>query len=116
MLNVDFHTLYQNLIKQYFKKSWRGPCLSSGQRERVDVNAKDNYGFTALHYASQSGLKKCVEYLLAHGADPCVENKKGLVPSDLARLKGYHEIASFLESKMAVEENSGRLKSKKLPS
>jgi ankyrin repeat protein len=33
------------------------------------VNARDESGCTALHYAAQSGLKRCVEYLLAHGAD-----------------------------------------------
>lgn len=26
--------------------SWRGPCLANGQRERVDVNAKDGTGST----------------------------------------------------------------------
>lgn len=80
--------------------SWRGPCLPSGQRERIDVNARDDAGCTALHYAAQSGLKRCVEYLLAHGADPCAENKSGLTPCDLAICKNQHEVALLLESRM----------------
>jgi len=89
--------------------SWRGPCLPNGQRERMDVNAKDDNGYTALHYASQSGLMKCVEYLLAHGADPCAGNKSGLTPCDLARLKGHNEIATFLESKIILGEMPGKI-------
>lgn len=75
----------------------------------MDVNAKDDNGFTALHYASQSGLMKCVEYLLAHGADPLTENKSGLTPCDMARLKGHHDIATFLESKMVPGETPGKI-------
>ena len=82
--------------------SWRGPCLPNGQRERIDVNARDESGSTALHYAAQSGLKRCVEYLLAHGADPYAENKSALTPFDLARCKNHHEVALLLESRMVA--------------
>ena len=87
--------------------SWRGPCLPSGQRERIDVNARDDSGSTALHYAAQSGLKRCVEYLLAHGADPYAENKSGLTPFDLARVKNHHEVALLLESRMVASATPG---------
>ena len=57
-----------------------------------------------------SGLKRCVEYLLAHGADPCAENKSGLTPCDLAAVKNHHEVALLLESRMVSsvtpEENA----------
>jgi ankyrin repeat/IBR domain-containing protein 1 len=56
--------------------SWRGPVRpSTGERERVEVNARDDFGYTALHYGAQSGLRKCIEYLLAHGADPFAETR-----------------------------------------
>lgn len=80
--------------------SWRGPFLSTGERERMDVNARDNAGNTALHYAAQSGLGKCVEYLVAHGSDLFIENKEGLTACDLAMRENDHRIAQFLESKM----------------
>jgi ankyrin repeat protein len=37
---------------------------------------------------------------LAHGADPCAENKSGLTPCDLAAVKNHHEVALLLESRM----------------
>ena len=80
--------------------SWRGPIMANGERERVDVSKQDDFGYTALHYASKSGLRKCVEYLVAHGADLFVENNEGLTPCDLAMKENHHQIALFLESKM----------------
>ncbi len=91
----------------------RGPCLPTGQRERVDVNAKDDTGCTALHYAALSGLKKCVEYLLAHGADPYCENKSGLTPCDLAMRENHHDIALLLESKMVFTGTPDELSSRR---
>jgi ankyrin repeat protein len=46
--------------------SWRGPIVVRAnapagaavtERERVEVNAQDVYGQTALHYAALSGLR-----------------------------------------------------------
>ena len=74
--------------------SWRGPLKCEGpaggageeqhghggrRRARMEVCARDDFGFTALHYAAQSGLAKCIEYLLAHGANAFAETR------DLAR-------------------------------
>ena len=75
--------------------------MPNGQRERVDINAQDAAGYTALHYASQSGLKRCVEYLVAHGANLFVETlHERLTACDLAMRENQHDIALFLESKM----------------
>ena len=76
--------------------------MPNGQRERVDINAQDAAGFTALHYAAQSGLKRCVEYLIAHGANVFLETlHERLTACDLAMRENHLEIALFLESKMA---------------
>ena len=75
--------------------------MPNGQRERIDINAQDAAGFTALHYASQSGLKRCVEYLIAHGANVFLETlHERLTACDLAMRESHHDIAIFLESKM----------------
>ena len=84
--------------------SWRGPLKLEGvpgaagggsavppggeeqrggrRRTRVEVGARDDFGFTALHYAAQSGLAKCIEYLLAHGANAFAETREGTRRTD----------------------------------
>ena len=73
--------------------TWKG----GGEKERVNVNCQDDLGNTALHYAAQSGLRKCVEYLVAHGADLFTENKEKMTACDLAVANSHHETALFLE-------------------
>lgn len=43
----------------------------------ANVNAKDVYGFTALHLAALDGLAHCVEMLIYHGADVSTKSRKG---------------------------------------
>lgn len=57
-------------------------------------------GNTALHWAACTGLKRCVELLLAHGAPLFVENNDKLTPCDLAMRSNHHDIAQLLESRM----------------
>ena len=37
-------------------------------------------GFTALHYAVVMDDETLIRYLLEHGADPTIENNRGLTP------------------------------------
>jgi len=60
----------------------------------VDVNAKDNIGFTPLHYAAQSGRKEIVELLIAKGADVNAKN-------------GHKEVAELLIAKGADANAKG---------
>lgn len=57
-------------------------------------------GNTALHYASTSGLRKCVELLVAQGAGLFIENRDRLTPCDLAVRAAHHDVATYLESRM----------------
>lgn len=57
-------------------------------------------GNTALHWAASSGLKRCVELLLAHGSPLFSENNDKLTPCDMAMRGCHHDIARLLESKM----------------
>lgn len=41
--------------------TWQGITLGNGEREKVDVNAADCEGNTALHYAAESGYTSLVE-------------------------------------------------------
>nr|CAI5842727.1 unnamed protein product [Callosobruchus analis] len=88
--------------------TWKGPAIDliTGRRERVDVTAQDKEGNTALHWAAQTGLKRCVELLLAYGAPLFIENNDKLTPCDLAMRGSHHDIARLLESRMVFVSKS----------
>jgi uncharacterized protein len=51
----------------------------------ADVNAVNDLGMTAAHYAVQRGSEKIIEYLASKGARFDIKNKQGRTPADLAR-------------------------------
>jgi uncharacterized protein len=51
----------------------------------ADVDAQNDLGNTALHYAAQTGATRIVEYLVGKGARLDVYNYSGQTPIDLAR-------------------------------
>ena len=52
--------------------------------DEIDVNAKDEYGNTALHFAVMRNDVKLMKYLLKHGARIDVKNTFGESPMSLA--------------------------------
>lgn len=46
----------------------------------IDIDQKGDMGFTALHYAYDSKHLGVVDFLLARGASPDIENEFGKVP------------------------------------
>ena len=51
----------------------------------ADVNAVNDAGMTALHYAAQRGSDRIIQYLAQQGAQFDVKNKQGRTPADFAR-------------------------------
>jgi uncharacterized protein len=51
----------------------------------ADVNASNDSGNTAVHYAAQTGAARIVEFLAANGARLDAKNTQGKSPLDLAR-------------------------------
>ena len=62
----------------------------------ANVNAKDNYGWTALMEATFWGHTETAELLLKHGADVNAENKYGRTALMRAMTRGYTETADLL--------------------
>jgi uncharacterized protein len=60
------------------------------------VNVKQQAGATALHSAAQNGNIDLLIMLLEHGADVNIRMEGGKLPADLAREKGFEEIAEAL--------------------
>jgi len=60
------------------------------------VNVKQQAGVTALHSAAQNGNVDLLIMLLEHGADVNIRMEGGKLPADLAREKGFVEIAEAL--------------------
>ncbi len=55
-------------------------CVELG----LDVNARDNYNYTALHGAAYRGDNEVVKFLVEHGAKLDVRSKKGQTVTDMA--------------------------------
>jgi ankyrin repeat protein len=51
----------------------------------ADVNAVNDAGNAAMHYAAQTGANRIVEYLASKGARLDIKNKQGKTPLDVAR-------------------------------
>jgi len=65
----------------------------------ADVNAKDSFGFTPLHIATDKGYEAMVKVLLAHGADVNAKDQDEQTPLLIAadRMSGdYDAIAEVL--------------------
>ena len=52
-------------------------------RLHVDINAKDNDGWTALYYAAANRKAEAYNLLIELGADREIANNEGLKPDDI---------------------------------
>jgi len=62
----------------------------------VDVNVRDEYGWTPLLWAAMNGNADIARVLLAAGANPNTRNKYGWTPLMWAAGQGYGEIVRSL--------------------
>ena len=68
----------------------------------MDVNARDNNGYTALHHAAARGDNELILYLVSKGADVKVVARTGQSVADLAngpvqRVSPFPETVALLE-------------------
>src|SRR5262245_14133319 len=62
----------------------------------ADVNAQDEYGWTALHWAAGKGLAAIVSLLLKRGANASISAKDRRSPYLVAKAAGRREIVALL--------------------
>jgi len=78
--------------------------------EGADVNAKNNYGWTALSHAARIGNAELVKLLLDHGADINARDQSGWTPLMRAAMKGRTEVVKVLldrGAKINLQEKDG---------
>jgi ankyrin repeat protein len=63
----------------------------------VDVNARQQVGYTALMGAASAGREDIIDLLIGHGADPAVAADDGLTAAAVARQHGHEGAAAKLE-------------------
>lgn len=61
-------------------------------------NARQTGGFTPIFSAAAANRRDLAELLIAHGADPGIQNDFGQTAAGFARERGHAELADWLES------------------
>ena len=62
----------------------------------ADVNLKDNWGRTPLHYAVMGGHKEIAELLITNGANINKKNDEGKTPLDSSIMRDQTETTDLL--------------------
>lgn len=77
--------------------------LTNGDEEKVNLNAQNKYGSTALHNAAYSGNPESVSILLKSGANiRAIDNQKR-IPLELA-IKRNDDLINTIDNKAAAEK------------
>ena len=85
--------------KKFLQEVKSGGNIESGEKflnDGVNINAKDDKGFTALHWAAQNGNIELAHLLVELRANVNARNNVGITPLHIAVSKGHTELAAFL--------------------
>ncbi|KAL4069688.1 acyl CoA binding protein-domain-containing protein [Scleroderma yunnanense] len=63
----------------------------------MDINERDEFGYTALHLACDRGNSAVVKILLEHGGDPLLKDPDGLTVLELTEIAGHDKLSAFLQ-------------------
>ncbi|THV07687.1 ankyrin [Dendrothele bispora CBS 962.96] len=65
---------------------------------QVDLNARDEFGYTCLHLAADRGNVEMVRLLVEHGVDLTAKDEDELTAGELARIAGHNDIVDILSN------------------
>ncbi len=92
---------------KYVQNNELEPLQTALLEEHFDVNTEDNFHWTMLMVAAYAGHTPIVEYLLEMGAKWREYTHGGMNAADLARTRGYQEIADLIESSECEDHHYG---------
>jgi len=77
----------------------------------ADVNLRDYWGYTPLHYAASRGDNEMIRYLVSKGADVTAVTRLGQSTADMARggRGGYFQRVPFPETQALLESLGSKL-------
>ena len=64
---------------------------------RLEIDAQDYYGWTALHYAANRNAHKCISILTDNGAERNLKDSAGRKAIHIARMRDYGDSVAALE-------------------
>jgi ankyrin repeat protein len=75
------------------------------EEQGYDVNLRDSWGYSPLHYASVHGANDVIQYLVSKGADVKAISRLGQSTADMARggNGGYFERPAYPETQQLLE-------------
>ena len=104
---LEIEKNYKNLLllakkgdKDKFLESFNQ--ILSFPKNMIDINFKDENGFTALHYSCDEGNIKIVEILLNKKCDPNIKNNEKETPLHLSSKRGFFDISKLLIENGAI--------------
>lgn len=99
----QFDSAYKHAKAGAFAKAAQVVSASKWPRELL-LAQKISSGYTLLHQAAWHGQAQAVRDLLRLGADPCIKNKGGQTPADIAEERGNSNALQHLFQAMSMAD------------
>ncbi len=71
--------------------------------KQIDINAKDQFGETALHRATRQNNLKVIKLLNCNGADLTIRNNESQKASEIATHMGYPDLVPYLVKPIIID-------------
>ncbi|GFS15488.1 protein fem-1-like protein [Elysia marginata] len=93
---ADLHVKTQHGVTTLMSSVHSVPLTKFALHHGVTINASDEQGNTALHYAAEAGHPEVTRLLVETGADATVVNKAGCSPLQGAAENRHQEVTEYL--------------------